>query len=235
MATKRLALVCCSEESRAALTAAFRPDGARWDVLQPADVEFEAARLADYDGYVISGSVLSVVDDASTRTVSNVLDLIRRVHGHSSAPMLGICFGAQAIAAALGGRVGPNPGGRFRLGIETLEWSPSRDLSRWPETAQPAVVAQSHGECVLELPPVSTSIASSNCVPNEIFVVDDRFLGVQGHPEIDNRGLQEGFMAFHRPRFDARQWQAIVDEAQRPVASRAVVALGRRLLRDGHV
>lgn len=235
MTTKRLALVCCGEESRAALTATFRPDEAHWDVLQPATDGFEAARLADYDGYVISGSVLSVVDDASTKTVSNVLDLIRRVQADSSAPMLGICFGAQAIAVALGGQVGPNPDGRFRLGVEALVWAPSRDLGRWPETVQPAVVAQSHGECVLELPPVSTPIASSQSVPHEIFVTDDRFLGIQGHPEIDNRGLQDGFMAFHRPMFDARQWQAIVDEAKRPVESRAVVALGRRLLRDGHV
>jgi len=80
-------------------------------------------QAVDYSGYVISGSPRSVVDDADTLLVRNLLAFLREQAESGSAPVVGLCFGSQAIAAALGGRVGKNPSERFKLGVDQLQWS----------------------------------------------------------------------------------------------------------------
>jgi len=228
---KKIALLCCDDELPGSLTDTFRSEGQRWDKLTP-DADDFASCAQGYDGYVISGSHLSVNDDRATPIVENVLALIRDVHVNSTAPVLGICFGSQAIATAFGGRVGRNPSGQFKLGVDELIWARGADRVRLPEVHRPSTLIQSHGECVLELPPHSEILASST-VPHEIFLISDRFLGVQGHPEVDNTDLQENFMPLHRALFDTEQWQAIEHESRQPIERDAVIALGRRLLADG--
>jgi GMP synthase-like glutamine amidotransferase len=88
---------------------------------------------------------------------------------------------------------------------------------------------------VLELPPHAEILASSSTVPHEIFLIHHRFLGVQGHPEVDREGLREGFMPLHRALFDAERWQIVEQESRQPVERDAVIALGRRLLSNGYL
>ncbi|MBN9426119.1 MAG: gamma-glutamyl-gamma-aminobutyrate hydrolase family protein [Burkholderiales bacterium] len=231
----KLALIWCAGEAgglQRSLLDTFRSDRQHWDVLSPTDDDF-LERAAHYDGYVISGSPSSVIDDAGHALVRNLLALIRQVHAQSAAPMLGVCFGSQAIAAALGGRVGRNPDGGFKLGAETLAWSAQADAARWPEAGAATVLAQSHGECVSALPPGSEVLATSPSAAHEIFLVQRRFLGVQGHPEVDNELLRQVFMPLHRPLFDAERWQQVEREAQQTLHPAPVIALGQRLLRQG--
>lgn len=234
---KKIALIWCDPVAEAAglkesLHQVFRSDGQAWDVLSPEDEDF-IERASTYDAYVISGSPRSVVDDAQSTLVRNTLNLIRKLRDTSSVPILGICFGAQSLAEALGGKVGPNPSGQFKLGVDTLKWTADADVTRWPEIAGPAALVQSHGECVLMLPPNSLHLASSAITEHEIFLIEDRFLGVQGHPEINNDLLRKVFMAYHRPLFDDAQWGAVQAQADQPLERDAVIALGRRLLTEG--
>lgn len=231
---KSIALIKCSSESMVALEDAFGSVDTFCEVLDPTEEGFlETARK--YDGYVISGSVDSVVDDSERPRVANVLALIRQVREQSDAPIVGICFGAQAIGKALGGQVSRNPSGKFRLGVDTLSWQPAHPVGRWPSPTTPTSVAKSHGEYIASLPPDTEVIASSKTTPHEIFLVERRFLGVQGHPEIDNVGLQQGYLQFHRPMFDTAQWSAVVQDAQQPIDRHVVLALGRRLLLQGRL
>jgi GMP synthase-like glutamine amidotransferase len=231
---KKIAFICCADGGPGSLIETFRSEGERWDKLMP-DVHGFACDARGYDGYVISGSPKSVNDDRATPMVGNVLALIRDVYMNSNAPMLGVCFGAQAIATAFGGRVGLNPGGHFKLGVDELIWAEGMDHARLPERLRPSTLVESHGECVIELPPDSELLASSSTSPHEIFLVSNRFLGVQGHPEVDYTGLRKTFMPWHRKSFDARQWQVVEDESKRPIEPTAVVGLGRRLLADGYL
>jgi GMP synthase-like glutamine amidotransferase len=65
--------------------------------------------LAGFDMLVAMGSVQSVYDTETIGPwIAQELDLIRRAH-QAALPVLGICFGGQALAAALGGRVERSP------------------------------------------------------------------------------------------------------------------------------
>ncbi len=64
--------------------------------------------MAGFDGAIITGSPASV--NGSAPWIARLLGLIRQMHA-ARLPVFGACFGHQAIAVALGGVVGPNPGG----------------------------------------------------------------------------------------------------------------------------
>ena len=98
-------------------------------------------------------------------------------------PMLGVCYGHQLLAHALGGRVGPNPAGR-RLGRAELVEVELDDalLGRFtPGTA----FHVSHVEAVLEPPPGARVVARAAHDPHHALHFGGRSWGVQFHPEFD--------------------------------------------------
>lgn len=235
---KKYALIWCSQnprmDYREQMRDAFRSDGQHWDILSPFDESFpEQAR--GYDGYVVSGSEKSIVLDREQPFARRLLALLRHLRAHSGAPVIGICFGAQALAHAYGGEVGPNPDGGFRLGVETLEWS---DAARTLEPAgaeQAAALVQSHGECILRLPDASLALASSPSARHEIFLLEQRLLGIQGHPELGRHELKSWFMPLHRPAVDEAAWQRVVQEADIPINRHGVLRMCRQLLAQGRL
>jgi len=100
-------------------------------------------------------------------------------------PVLGICYGHQLLAQALGGEVGRNPRGR-EIGtvvVRRLD-AAQRDLllGVWGK-AEPAHVT--HLESVLALPAGALRLAESDLDPVQAFSVGERAWGVQFHPEFD--------------------------------------------------
>lgn len=233
---KKFAVIWCSEVTPLhyadQMAGIFRREGEQWDIVHPATIDFSQLSIA-YDGYVVSGSEKSAVEDVSTPIVSNTIKLLRTIEATSQSPVIGICFGSQVLAVSLGGTVGLNPDQRFRLGVETMQWADNLDTERWPEAEADSTLIASHGECVQQLPPGSTLLARSKTVPHEIFLVGDRFLGIQGHPEMDAALFFEAFDQWHRPFFDDDAWAAVEQEMKLPVHNKSVCALGRRLLDAG--
>jgi GMP synthase-like glutamine amidotransferase len=122
---------------------------------------------AEPDAYVIGGSPASVHDDVPW--IPQLLDLIRV----TDRPILGACFGHQAVALALGGVVGRNPGSRFVLGcVDTmLDGTPLR-------------IAAAHQEQVTTLPPGARVLGSGPDCPIAAFAIGARILTTQYHPEM---------------------------------------------------
>lgn len=135
------------------------------------------SRVDDCDGYLITGSRASVYDDEPW--IGELSEFVRDID-RAGVRTVGICFGHQLIANALGGRVDPAPSG---WGVGVHSWNVvHREPWMEPSLGEFRLLA-SHRDQVTTLPGGARLVASSPFCPNAAFVLDDRLLGVQGHPE----------------------------------------------------
>ncbi|MFF3611398.1 type 1 glutamine amidotransferase [Streptomyces sp. NPDC002580] len=136
------------------------------------DVRFDFPRAGGHDLIVSLGAPWSVYDEAAVGGwIGGELALLREAH-HLDVPVLGVCFGAQALTTALGGSVAA--AARPEIGwveIETDDPSlvPSGPWFQWH-----------FDHC---LPPDGVEVLARNSVCVQAFRVG-RSLGVQFHPEI---------------------------------------------------
>lgn len=143
------------------------------------------------DLLVILGGPISV-NDAST--FAFIEDEIAMLTARIAAdkPTLGICLGAQLIAAALGAKI--YPGKQKEIGWFDLqlshegEHSPLRYLG-----SQHCSMLHWHGE-TFDLPAGATLLASSDRFENQAFSVGQNVLALQFHPEITQHGMERWFI-----------------------------------------
>lgn len=100
---------------------------------------------------------------------------------------LGICLGAQLIAAALGARV--FPGGKKEIG-----WGPLELTAAGRDSCVGKLQGQSvlhwHGD-TFDLPRGAELLASTSVYPHQAFSVGSNILALQFHPEIDGRRFEQ--------------------------------------------
>ena len=145
-----------------------------WDVEEgchPSESEIDVV-----DGFIITGSKSSVYDDK--QWIRDLEALIQKLHAKRK-KMVGICFGHQIIAKALGGEVSKSDKG-WGVGIHTY------DLDKAPfagaDDGQLKLVV-SHQDQVHELPPGARNVVSNAHCENAGFVIGDHIFTLQGHPE----------------------------------------------------
>lgn len=137
--------------------------------------------LNDYDVIIPLGAPWGAWDDAC---IGNWLSDEVRVIGdavRAGKPVLGICFGAQVIARALGGDVSPAP-------VSEIGWTYIRSLE--PELVSNGPWFQFHFDR-FTVPPGARTVADNPAAP-QAFVVG-KTLGVQFHPELNSETLTEWF------------------------------------------
>jgi GMP synthase (glutamine-hydrolysing) len=139
--------------------------------LFPWDAPEDQVLAINPKGYILSGGPASVYAPDAPYIPAYVLE--------SGLPLMGICYGMQALTHALGGVVAPS--GQREYGpaeLETLSPNPIIDPGKYK-------VWMSHGDRVEKLPPGFTVLARSENSPIAVIGdIDKRFYGAQFHPEV---------------------------------------------------
>jgi GMP synthase (glutamine-hydrolysing) len=128
---------------------------------------------------VVTGSAAMVTQrlDWSERTAQWLVDAVRR-----DVPLLGVCYGHQLLAHALGGRVADNPRGR-EIGTVQIDCLA-------PAATDPLLAAlgdfaahATHLQTVVELPGNASVLARSSHDDHQAVRYSKRAWGLQFHPE----------------------------------------------------
>ena len=120
------------------------------------------------DGWLITGSKHGVYEDHPW--IPPLEELVRAIHA-AKRPLIGVCFGHQIIAQALGGKVEKFAGG-WAVGRQTYDWNGEEvALNAW------------HQDQVTTLPEGATVCASNDHCANAAIVYGQKAFTVQAHPE----------------------------------------------------
>ncbi|CAJ1936123.1 unnamed protein product [Sphenostylis stenocarpa] len=188
---KRFAVLMCAEDSEytkkvyggysEVFVRMLAEEGETWDVYKVVRREFpEDHELALYDGFVITGSCSDA--HGNDIWVRDLLNLLRKLHSMNK-KLLGICFGHQILARALGGKVTRSPTG-WDIGVRTITLSPSLPFSlSCLDLPSRLSIIECHRDEIRELPAKAEVIAWSDKTGIEVFKYGDHIMGIQGHPE----------------------------------------------------
>jgi len=131
----------------------------------------------DCDGYITTGSRYGVND--GTPWINTLEEFVAALD-REKIKFVGICFGHQMLAKALGGRVAESDRG-WAVGVSINRIDQQK---KWmsPERKMLNLVV-SHHDQVLDPPPGIEVLASSDFCPCYMFQYGEHMMSVQGHPE----------------------------------------------------
>ncbi|UWP97526.1 type 1 glutamine amidotransferase [Aliiroseovarius crassostreae] len=173
--------------------------GFEFEIFSVVDGEFPPGVDAA-DGWLITGSKHGAYEDHDW--IGPLEELIRDIRA-AGQPLVGVCFGHQIIAQALGGKVEKFSGGwsvgrtEYDFGDEVLA------LNAW------------HQDQVTELPEGAEVIASTDFCANAAVIYGDRILTIQPHPEF-TADLIAGLIE-HRGR--GKVPDTLLDEAEQQLST----------------
>jgi GMP synthase-like glutamine amidotransferase len=135
-----------------------------------------------YQGWVLTGSVASVNDGAPW--MARLAELVRHLH-RRQVPLVGLCFGHQMVAHALGGRVGASPGG-WRIGSAATHYRAELYAAlSWMQPSQATITLfAAHQEQVLQPPPEAQVLGGDPFAPAAALLVGTHIFTTQYHPEL---------------------------------------------------
>ncbi len=131
----------------------------------------------DFDGYLITGSAYGVYDDVPF--IPKLMGFIRDIFA-AGKPLVGICFGHQIIAHALGGSAAKFIGG---WGIGTVKLNIVGKADWIPSNFVNLSLIHVHQDQVESLPKNAVRLATSNFCKNAAFTIGKQVFAMQGHPE----------------------------------------------------
>jgi len=144
-----------------------------YDVEQgeyPADID-------EVDAYLITGSKSSVYEDKAW--IARLMEFVRELDARKKR-LVGICFGHQVVAQALGGKTEKSSKG-WGVGRHTHRFTERPD---WHDGGKSDFgILVSHQDQVARNAPAARVLAGSDFCENAVVQIGDHILTFQGHPE----------------------------------------------------
>lgn len=146
----------------------------------PADID-------ECDAYLLTGSKFGAYEDHGW--IKRLMEFIITLHKRQK-KLIGICFGHQVIAQALGGLVEKSEKG-WGVGLVKSEIQQPANEFGWLRPEKDSfVLLVSHQDQVIKLPPQAQLVASNDFCPVASFQVGQSMLAFQGHPEFSVEYLE---------------------------------------------
>jgi GMP synthase (glutamine-hydrolysing) len=164
--------------------------GAFREVLRERGVDWTAVELDEgerlpawpqFDGVVAMGGPMGANDEAAHPWIEEEKQLIAEAVD-AGLPFLGVCLGAQLLAAAFDAGVWTMPAAEVGL-LPVERTEAGRDDPVLGPLAAPLVSLQWHGD-TFDLPRDAVRLASSPAAPNQAFRLGDKAYAVQFHLEV---------------------------------------------------
>jgi len=163
----------------------------------PADVD-------EVDGYVITGSKLSVYDDVPW--VHELKSFVKQLHERKK-KLIGICFGHQMVAEALGGKVEQADVG-WCVGVYSNQLN--KDAESYGLEGGAMLLRSNHKDQVTELPEDAIVLAGNGSCPIASIGLADHILTFQGHPEF-SEGYARALLNMRREIFGEELFHTAID------------------------
>lgn len=159
-------------------------------------------RVDEVDAWLVTGSRFGVYDDAPW---IRPLEAFLRAAMAASVPIVGICFGHQILAQAMGAEVGKAEAG---WGVGPHDYAVVSRPAWLTGVADRLTLNAMHQDQVASLPPGATLVASSAFCPFAVLDYGGRAMSIQPHPEFDN--------AYERALIERRRGTLIPEERSAP-------------------
>ena len=132
--------------------------------------------LKKFDGFIITGSAFGVYDKYPW--ITKLLKIIKKI-ADTEIPLVGICFGHQAIAEALGGKVKKSDKG-WGIGVSETFF---KNNKVWLTDITKLQLIYFHQDQVIKLPSNAELIAGNKFCNIASFTLEESIFTLQGHPE----------------------------------------------------
>lgn len=167
-----------------------------WQYVRIYDGHPVPADMKGAGGLIVMGGPMGVYQTERYPFLRDEMTLIQDAVKQGR-PVLGVCLGAQIVAAALGAKVEKNPRGK------EIGWYPVRLEAAAQEdrifkgNAETIMPFHWHGD-FFELPPGATSLATSDKTPCQAFRHGANVYGLQFHIEVTRESVEQMSAAFGR-------------------------------------
>ena len=149
----------------------------------PASATWESVQHIEPKGVILSGGPSSVYDPGAPSVPGWVFE--------RQLPVLGICYGMQALAHQLGGRVAPGQKREYGHAVVRQNVIDTPVFHHMPESFE---VWMSHGDRVEQLPPGFSALAFTDNCPIAVMGNGKNIFGLQFHPEVQHTPLGKSIL-----------------------------------------
>lgn len=180
-------------EDLGSLQPALEQQGFAIQTIDVATARFPLQQTERCDLLIVMGGPIGAYDTNDYPFLNAEIESLRRRLA-AQKPTLGICLGAQLMAAALGARVYPGSRGS-EIGWFHLFPTEAGPVPEWfaPLLAKDLKLFHWHGD-IFDLPARALHLARTDLYPNQAFAFGNNALALQFHPEVTELGLERWYV-----------------------------------------